>query len=222
MSALLDRIARQVVVPVLRCAHVPDAIATARACAEAGLKIVELTRSTPEVERAIEVLSGDRGITVGLGTVTSAEQIGPAVRAGASFVVSYCAPQGFVEAAHAHGALAIPGAFTPAEVQACVRAGADVVKLFPASQLSPGYIRDLHAVMPGVELLVTGGLLPQADAVRAWVDAGACAVGLGGALGTVATVGEEEVMRRARIAWQAGQDAKESAIAVGQRPLSQT
>ncbi len=188
---------------MLRCTDVDDAIATARACARAGMNVIELTRSTPDVEHAIEQLRADDGLVVGLGTITSHEQVAAAVSAGASFVVSFCAPDGFVQTAHEHGVVAIPGAFTPSEVEACRQAGADAVKLFPATQLLPSYVADLHAVIPDVRLLPTGGLKPIAVSLSPWLAAGAWAVGVGGSLGTAATVGPEEVTRRARNALRA-------------------
>lgn len=203
MSSPLESIAAQRAVPVLRCPDVDDTIATARACARAGMNVIELTTSTPDVERAIERLCADEGLVVGLGTITSREQVTTAVSAGASFVVSFCAPDGFVQTAHEHSVIAIPGALTPSEVEACRQAGADAVKLFPATQLLPSYVGDLHAVMPDVRLLPTGGLKPVAVSLSPWLAAGAWAVGVGGSLGTAASVGAEEVTRRARRALRA-------------------
>jgi 2-dehydro-3-deoxyphosphogluconate aldolase/(4S)-4-hydroxy-2-oxoglutarate aldolase len=161
------------------------------------MNVVELTCSTPDVETAIAQLVDD-GLVVGLGTVTSPDRIGPAVSAGASFIVSFCAPAGLIGAAHRSGVLAIPGAMSPSEVALCRRAGADAVKIFPAGELTPGYVRHLSAVMPGLRLLATGGIAPCGDALRPWLAAGAIAVGIGGGLGTVSQVGDDQVQRRAR------------------------
>ena len=181
MSDLLAVLAAQRVIPVLRTADVDDAVATARACAAAGMRAIELTRTTPDVERALLALRDDEGLVLGLGTVTHRDQVARAVAAGARFVVSFTAPVGMVEEAHAHGLPAIPGAFTPTEVAACAAAGADAVKLFPARALPPACVRDLHAVMPDVPLVATGGLRASADSAGAWLAAGALAVGIGGA-----------------------------------------
>jgi 2-dehydro-3-deoxyphosphogluconate aldolase / (4S)-4-hydroxy-2-oxoglutarate aldolase len=158
VTSVLEAISEQVVVPVLRSSDMDDAIATARACAKAGIGVIELTRSTPNVERAIECLTTEDGLSVGLGTVTDHRQIRPAVSAGASFVVSFCAPAAMVDTAHEHDVAAVPGGFTPSELQACLEAGADAVKLFPVSELSPGYVREVRAVMPNLRLMATGGL----------------------------------------------------------------
>jgi 2-dehydro-3-deoxyphosphogluconate aldolase / (4S)-4-hydroxy-2-oxoglutarate aldolase len=198
-EAVLERLAAQRVVPVLRNATVQDALDTARACARAGMSIVELTYSTPDVEEAVGTLN-EEGLIVGVGTITEAAQVHRAVAAGARFVVSYTLPAGMVQTATELGVAAIPGALTPTEVAACLRDGAPAVKIFPVRGLPPGYLRDLRAVMPQLQAFVSGGLAAEADRIRPWLEAGARAVGLGSELGTVAAVGADEVERRARSA----------------------
>ena len=193
----IEQLERQRVLPVLRCADADDALATARAAAAAGCILVELTMSTPGVESAIAPLV-DEGVIVAMGTVRDAADIARLADAGASLVVSFWNPPGFVAAATAAGIPAIPGGFTAPELAAAVADGAAVVKLFPASLAGPGYLRALQPLLPELRLLVTGGIEP--DGVRPWLDAGALAVGLGSALGTAGTVGTAEVERRCRAA----------------------
>jgi 2-dehydro-3-deoxyphosphogluconate aldolase/(4S)-4-hydroxy-2-oxoglutarate aldolase len=197
VTDLIRQIASQAVIPVLRSADVDDAVATARACAAGGLRVVELTCSTPRVEHALEALRED-GLVVGLGTVTERRQVQLAADTGAAFVVSYRHFDGMVDEAHGLGLRAIPGALTPTEVAGCVDAGADVVKLFPGRLIEPAYLRDLVAVLPGVRLMVTGGIRATTDDVRRWLGAGALAVGVGSDLGTVASRGADVVEQRAR------------------------
>lgn len=194
---VLDDLAAQRVLPVLRCADADDAVATARATAAAGCRVVELTLSTPGVEAAIGPLLED-GLVVAVGTVRDASSVAALADAGASLVISFCNPPGFVAAATAAGVPAIPGGFTPSELAAAHADGAAAVKLFPASLVEPGYLDALRPLLPELRVLVTGGIEP--DGVRPWLDAGALAVGLGGRLGTVATVGASEVERRCRAA----------------------
>lgn len=196
---VIAALAAQRVVPVLRSRDVGDAVATARACARAGMGAIELTRTTPDVERALELLRDD-GLLLGLGTLTDAAQVAPAAAAGASFVVSFQQLPGLCEAAAPAGVAAIPGALTPTEVAAAAAAGADAVKLFPARSLAPPYLRDLRAVLPRLPLMVTGGIAATTAAIAPWLAAGAFAVGLGSDLGTVAENGAAEVERRARAA----------------------
>jgi len=188
-------IAAQRVVPVLRAATAADAIETARVLAAAGAGVIELTHSTPDVEAAVRVLAAE-GVVVGVGTIRERAQVAAAARAGARFVVSFAAPPGFVAAARAAGVLPVPGALTPSEIAAAAADGATVVKLFPARLTQPAYLRDLAPLLPGVRFVVTGGIAPED--IAGWLDAGAVAVGVGSGLGTVASVGAEEVARRWR------------------------
>ena len=196
MTGVLAAIAEQGVLPVVRARDVEDALATARALRRGGMEIVELTRSTPQVEDALRALRDD-GLTLGLGTIAGAAEVAPAVAAGARFVVSYANPAGFVAAAHACGVPAIPGVFTAQEVAS---AGVDTVKLFPAHLAAPDYVRDLRAVLPHVRVLASGGIGTSPERLLPWLRAGALAVGVGGELGTAASVGTDEVERRARAA----------------------
>ena len=193
----IEELARQRVLPVLRCADAEDTIATARAAAAAGCRVVEVTMSTPGVEAAIGPLVAD-GLLVAVGTVRDAAYVPRLADAGASLVVSFWRPPGFVAAAAAAGVPAIPGGFTPQELAEALADGAAAVKLFPASLADPSYLPALRPLLPELRLLVTGGIEP--DGVRPWLDAGALAVGLGSSLGTSATVGADEVERRCRAA----------------------
>jgi 2-dehydro-3-deoxyphosphogluconate aldolase/(4S)-4-hydroxy-2-oxoglutarate aldolase len=181
-------------------------VATARACARAGLRAVELTHSTPDVETAVRTLSDD-GLTVGVGTVTSADQVAAAAAAGAGFVVSYTRPAGMIAMAHRFGLLAIPGALTPTEVFAARSEGAEVVKLFPAHLVPPTFVGDLRAVMPGLALMATGGLSARDGSAATWLAAGALAVGLGSEIGSAARDGAVAVAERAALALAATRDA---------------
>lgn len=196
MSAL-EELARQRILPVLRCSDADDTIATARAAAAAGCRVIEVTMSTPGVEDAIAPLVAE-GLVVAVGTVRDACDVSRLADAGASMVVSFWNPPGFVAAAAAAGIPAIPGGFTTHELAAAHVDGAAAVKLFPAGLAGPGFLQALRPLLPDLRLLVTGGIEP--DGVRPWLDAGALAVGLGSKLGTAGTVGPAEVERRCRTA----------------------
>jgi len=194
---VLEELARQRILPVLRCRDAEDTIATARAAAAAGYRVVEVTLSTPGAERAIAPLVAE-GLVVAVGTVPDANAVQRLADAGASLVISYWNPPGFVAAAAEAGIPAIPGGFTTHELAAAHAEGAAAVKLFPAGLADPTFLTALQPLLPDLRLLVTGGIEP--DGVKKWLDAGALAVGLGSRLGTVATVGAAEVERRCRTA----------------------
>jgi 2-dehydro-3-deoxyphosphogluconate aldolase/(4S)-4-hydroxy-2-oxoglutarate aldolase len=213
--SVIERIAAQRVLPVLRCTDVEDAVETARACGRAGMEMVELTRSIPQVEAAVRQLRDD-GLAVGVGTLTSASEVSAAVAAGAQFLVSFAAPKAVMLSARRAGVPVIPGALTPSEVFDCFSAGATTVKIFPARLVTPSYVSDLAAVMPELRTVATGGIAPTAEAIGPWLAAGALAVGIGAALGRAEIDGVDEVERRARVALDAASApvVAESSVAV--------
>ena len=185
----------QLVLPVLRY-PAEEALATALALQAGGLRAVELTMTTPGVFDVARVLV-DRGMFVGIGTITDLAAVPQAREAGASFAVSFCHPPGLVHAAVAAGLLPIPGAFTPSECFAVKAAGGAWIKLFSCRVGGPEYLRDLVPVLPGMNFLVSGGVGITRSALEPWVDAGARLVAVGRELGTVGSVGADEVSRRA-------------------------
>lgn len=133
----------------------------------------------------LEVLRGlarwaPEDVLVGAGTIVTPEVAAKAVERGARFLVSPHLVPTVLEWGVRAGVLVIPGALTPGEIAACRDSGAQLVKLFPASAVGPGYIRALRAPYPWAELIPTGGI--GADNIRAYLDAGAVAVAAGGAL----------------------------------------
>jgi len=175
---VVARICARRVVGVLRCTE-PERVGTA--VIEGGVDVVEVPLSMPGALAAISSLSTSfPSALVGAGTVMSAADARAALDAGARFLLSPVLRPEVVAAAHAAGAVAVPGAFTPTEIDACMRAGADLVKLFPADRLTPADLRVLLAALPNARLLPTGGI--SAANAAEWLDAGAVAVGVGGAL----------------------------------------
>lgn len=148
---------------------------------EGGVDVVEVPLGVPGALAAISSLSTSfPSALVGAGTVMSAADASAALDAGARFLLSPVLRPEVLAAAHAGNAAAVPGAFTPTEIDACMRADADLVKLFPADRLTPADLRVLLAALPDARLLPTGGI-SAANAVD-WLAAGAVAVGVGGAL----------------------------------------
>lgn len=175
---VVARIVARRVVAVLRCAE-PERVGTA--VIEGGLDVVEVPLGVPGALTAISSLSASHpSALVGAGTVMTAADAAAALDAGARFLLSPVLRPEVVAAAHARDAAAVPGAFTPTEIDACMRAGADLVKLFPADRLAPADLRVLLAALPEARLLPTGGI--SAANAAEWLGAGAVAVGVGGTL----------------------------------------
>uniref|UniRef100_UPI002231C717 bifunctional 4-hydroxy-2-oxoglutarate aldolase/2-dehydro-3-deoxy-phosphogluconate aldolase n=1 Tax=Caldinitratiruptor microaerophilus TaxID=671077 RepID=UPI002231C717 len=175
------RIHEERVVAIVRAGSAEAALRAARAILEGGIRVLEVALTTPGGLEAIRALAGETdGALVGAGTVLDAETAVAAVRAGARFLVSPGLFPEVVRAGHRHGVPVLPGAATPTEIAAALEAGADLVKVFPASALGPGFVRAVREALPQAPLVPTGGV--GADNAAEWLRAGAAALGVGGAL----------------------------------------
>ena len=177
-----EAVATTRVVAILRAENASRAEAVVDVLLENGIRSLELTLTTKGALGVVERLAArvPNGTDVGVGTVLTAEEVERAVDAGARFVVSPSVDVAVIEAATKHGIASYPGAFTPTEIHAAWTAGASAVKLFPAGALGPGYLKAVRAPLPDIPLVPTGGI--ALEAVGAWLDAGATAVGLGNPL----------------------------------------
>jgi len=167
------------VVPVLRYDNAATAAYAAEVAYNAGCTTLELTWTIPgvtELVRALRDKHGDR-LVIGVGTILDEDQAREALTAGADFLVSPGHTPGIVELAHAAGALCLLGAFTPTEVLQAARAGADIVKIFPADTGGPRHLAALKAVYPHVPFCPTGGVTAQN--MGEYFAAGAALVGIG-------------------------------------------
>jgi 2-dehydro-3-deoxyphosphogluconate aldolase/(4S)-4-hydroxy-2-oxoglutarate aldolase len=191
---LAAALARARVVAVLRAATEPGRVIDA--VVAGGISVVEVTLDSPDAETVIAAARQRHpGVLVGAGTVRTAADVDRAVGAGAAFCVAPATVDAALARAAEVGVPMVPGTLTPSEVERAVGLGADVVKLFPGSLGGPSYVRELLAPLSGVPLLVTGGL--DASNARAFLDAGAIAVGAASAL---ARAEDPEAAARALVA----------------------
>ena len=216
---------RQVIASAMRSARAVAVVrlpssdlvpAVVEALVTGGLSTIELTLTTPGALPMMLELGQRFGssILLGAGSVRGAEQARSAVEAGAQFLVTPIGDQRVLEVAHAHAIPVALGAFTPTEMAGVHDAGADFVKLFPADQVGPAYVRGVLAPMPHLAIMPTGGVTP--DNVHEWLAAGCVAVGLGSSLVDAGTVARGEwpvLVERAQRVTQGVQRA--SAAAAG-------
>jgi len=170
------------VVAVIRLQDGSRLRAVVDALAAGGITALEVTMTVPRAIALIGEIAPalPDGFIVGAGTVVDPETARAAVHAGARFIVGPVFRPAVIEASHAEGAAAMPGCFSPTEILSAWDAGADVVKVFPATALGPAYFKDLHGPMPQVRLMPTGGV--SLENAPDWIRAGAVAIGVGGAL----------------------------------------
>jgi len=178
-AQVLDRIAELGVVAVIRMQDPRKLAEVVSAISAGGVKAIEVTMSVPNAVAMIaelaRTLPGD--IVLGAGTVTDVGTARAVIDAGARFVVSPVLSLAVVASCSEAGVACMPGCYTPTEIFTAWSAGADVVKVFPATALGPKYLKDLAGPFPQIKVMPTGGV--SIDNVGEWVAAGAFAVGIG-------------------------------------------
>lgn len=169
-------------IAVIRLADSSKLIKVAEAINDGGISAIEITMTVPGALKIIEAVSKNLGdkINIGVGSVLNAETAQKAIDAGAKYVVSPIFKKEVVDTAHKNNVPAMPGAFTPTEIQTAWEAGADVVKVFPADVVGMAFFKGVLAPMPHLKLMPTGGV--SLTNAGDWLKAGACAVGVGSAL----------------------------------------
>ncbi len=175
-------IERDRAVAVVRTDEPDKLVEIAQALQVGGVVCFEVTMTVPNAIEGIRaVVDAMRGsVLVGAGSVTDAGTAQRAIEAGARYIVSPVFKDEVLEAAHALDAAVMPGCFTPTEILHAYEAGADVVKVFPAGSLGPGFIKGVLAPLPYLKLMPTGGV--SLDNATEWLRAGAVAVGAGSSL----------------------------------------
>ena len=179
---LPESIARSRLVAVVRATSIDALPNVVSVLIENGITVIELTLTTPDAIRSMTQLRsvwGDRAF-IGMGTVTTKQQARDCIAAGAQFLVT---PITVPEIAHIATEAGVPilmGAFSPTEVATAWDSGATAVKVFPASQVGPSYLRELRGPFPEIVTMPSGGV--TIDDIPAWLSAGASAVSLGGSL----------------------------------------
>ena len=149
---------------------------------QGGVNVIEITMTTPNALKIIEDTANRYGdeVLTGVGSVLDGETARAAILAGAEYVVGPVLNMGVIEICKRYGKIVVPGAFTPTEIITAWTAGADVVKVFPASVGGPAYFKAILAPMPQVKLSPTGGV--NLDTAEDFIKAGACVLGVGSAL----------------------------------------
>jgi 2-dehydro-3-deoxyphosphogluconate aldolase / (4S)-4-hydroxy-2-oxoglutarate aldolase len=178
----LDRILSAGIVAILRAPSADQLGDVARALADGGIDVIEVTFTVPDAARVLQTVReelGDR-ILLGAGTILDPETARIAILSGAEFLVSPTVNLDVIHLAHRYDKAMLTGAYTPTEVITAWEAGADIVKLFPADIGGSAYLKALRGPFPQVRFLPTGGVNLQT--LPSFLEAGAVAVGLGSQL----------------------------------------
>ena len=151
-------------------------------CQRGGLGHLEITMNSPEAAGSIRLARGLAGeaLRIGAGTVVDERQLDEALAAGARFIVTPVVNPTIIRRCVAAGVPIFPGAFSPSEIVQAWELGATMVKVFPADQLGPAFIKNVKAPLPHIKLLPTGGV--TLASLPAYAKAGADGFGVGSPL----------------------------------------
>ena len=179
---LLNKIEDSGVVAVIRMDDTEKLQKTCESLFEGGILAIEITLTTPDPFNVIRRLSdaSNSRFIVGAGTILSQKDAQMAIEAGAQFIVSPIFNKDIIDEALKNDVVCICGGFTPTEIYSAWLAGADIVKVFPATSAGPQYLKDIHGPLPSVKLSPTGGV--DLGNVKEFIEKGACFVGVGTAL----------------------------------------
>jgi 2-dehydro-3-deoxyphosphogluconate aldolase / (4S)-4-hydroxy-2-oxoglutarate aldolase len=176
---VVDTVTADGVVAIVRLDDLSEAAPMTRAMAEGGIRAVEFTFTNRTAPRAIEAAREalDGTALVGAGTVLDAETARTAILAGAQFVVTPVVSLPVIECCRRYSIPTVIGAFTATEILTAWEAGADFVKVFPASAGGPRYLKDVRGPLPQVRLIPTGGV--GLENAAEFIRAGASAIAVG-------------------------------------------
>lgn len=174
--AVLEQITAHRLVAVIRGNSSDEAIEIIEAAVEAGLNCIEITYTTPNVQSVFEKVRHTDTL-IGAGSVLDSATARHAILNGAKFIVS---PNFNIEIAKLCNRYSIPylpGCMTISEIVSALEAGCSMIKLFPANQFDPGFLKAVKGPLPNVDIMPTGGI--GLANINDWLDAGAVAVGIG-------------------------------------------
>ena len=181
-AEIISRLIDIGIIAVVRTDRTEQVMPIAEALVAGGVTAVEITLTVPNAEKAIAVAREKfrDAALIGAGSVLNVAQCNSVLKAGAQFVVSPVGNVRLIEAAHKLDRPVMLGAFTPSEAQLVHEWGADFVKLFPADQLGPAFIKAIRAPMPHLRIVPTGGV--DLNTAADFLKAGCVALGVGSSL----------------------------------------
>ena len=176
----IDKLLSQKMMTLVRANSQNEGQVMADALVAAGVKVIEITLTTPGALKIIERLLKNKDLLVGAGTVRTVKDVKKVEDIGASFIVSPDTNEEVIVATKKLKLVSMPGVSTATEVAIAEESGADILKLFPAAILGPSHLKMLREPFPNNRWCPTAGI--TLESIPKWFEAGADLVGLGGPL----------------------------------------
>ncbi|MBN1686887.1 MAG: bifunctional 2-keto-4-hydroxyglutarate aldolase/2-keto-3-deoxy-6-phosphogluconate aldolase [Spirochaetales bacterium] len=171
------------IIAVIRASNSQMAFNLAEAAYRGGITAVEITMTVPgglEIIRELAEKYRDSDLMIGAGTVMDAPTARLAILSQAEYIICPHLDIDVIKTCHRYNKLCIPGAMSVTEIVQAMTEGADLVKIFPASILGPGFIKAVRGPLPQAMMVPTGGV--NIDNIEKWFEAGAVAVAVGSEL----------------------------------------
>ena len=168
------------IVSIIRLKNSNSIYQIGEALQKGGIKVIEVTLTTPNAIFEMEKLKRLSKILIGIGSVTDGKSAEQAINAGAEFIVTPVIKKEVIDVAHNYNRPVLAGAFSPTEILQAHEWGADIIKLFPAEPLGLAYYRSIIAPLPKLKLMPTGGITTQN--AEKWLKSGAACLGVGNSL----------------------------------------
>ena len=192
-TEIVDTLLKAKVTAIVRGIQADKLRRTADALYAGGVRTIEVTFDTPGAADMIRLLKAEYAgkMLVGAGTVLDTETCRTAILAGADFVLAPTLNTAVITMCNRYASVAVPGVMTPTEILTAIEAGADIVKVFPAGALGPGYIKDVKGgPLKQANIMAVGGV--SLDNCADFFRAGAACVGIGSSLVSKALIDADD------------------------------
>ena len=173
---IISLLQQEKIVAVIRGRNATEALEISNASIKGGIRIIELTYTTPFVEEVFKKLQASDGI-IGAGTVLDAETARHAILLGAKFIVSPSFSEDVAKLCNRYSIPYFPGCMTVKEVIQAMEYGCNLIKLFPANHFGMDMLKAIKGPLPTIQIMPTGGI--NIENLNDWLHAGAIAVGIG-------------------------------------------
>lgn len=205
-NTIMETILQHKIVAITRGIPSENVLTLAQALYAGGVRCMEITFDQASQEKREDTLKsiallkqemGDR-LLIGAGTVMTVEQVRAAAQAGAEYMISPNVNDEVIRETKRLGKISIPGAMTPSEIAHAFEIGGDIIKVFPAGNLGPSYLKALSGPMKHIPLMATGGI--TVENCKDFLNAGSVGLGIGGNLVSASLLREGKIDELTQIA----------------------